>query len=184
MLIVLCSFGFSLSYANEANFSSQDKISVEFKMVCEGAQSDCIKATMQNNYEEIFVSNNSFLSIEDIASAEVIVKKSEIPDSIKEAIKKSGGKIALKPEPMVVINLRFNEGGKRKISEITTKNVGKRIAIFIDGKLRIAPKIHEPTTAGEVSIVGNFAKEEAQSIADRINKTVTQKSVTIAPPLK
>lgn len=161
-LIVLCALGFSLSYANEANLSSEDKISIEFKIVCAGAgQSDCRKAAMLNNHEELYVSNNSFLLTKDIVSAKM---------TVQEAVKESEGKITSKQEPMVMIDLGFNKEGTQKFNEITSNNAGRRMAIFIDGSLLATPKIYDPVTTGRITIISSLTKEESQALVDRINK--------------
>ncbi len=153
-LIVLCALGFSLSYVNAADLSSGDKISVEFKMVCTGAsQSDCSKAAIQNDHEELYVTSNPFLSTRDIGAAK---------------IKQDSG----------AIDLQFNEEGTRKFNEITSKNAGKRMAIFIDGSLLASPKISDPVTTGKITITSSLTKEEAKVVVDRINKATTKKTAT------
>jgi SecD/SecF fusion protein len=66
-------------------------------------------------------------------------------------------------EPMV--SLKFNSEGAKKFSEITAANVGKRLAIVLDGKVQSAPRIREAIPSGEAVITGRFDAQEAQDLA-------------------
>jgi preprotein translocase subunit SecD len=66
-----------------------------------------------------------------------------------------------KPEVDFTLNM---EGGK-KFSKITEVNVGKRMAIVLDGKILSMPVIRERIPGGQVRISGNFTMKEAQDLA-------------------
>ena len=55
--------------------------------------------------------------------------------------------------------------GAKKFAKSTTENVGKRIAIILDGKVISAPNVREPITGGNGSISGNFSFQEATDLA-------------------
>ena len=55
--------------------------------------------------------------------------------------------------------------GAKKFAKSTTDNVGKRIAIILDGKVISAPNVREPITGGNGSISGNFSFQEATDLA-------------------
>lgn len=64
-------------------------------------------------------------------------------------------------EPEVA--LKFNKEGAKIFGEVTTANVNKRIAIYLDGKLLTNPIVEEPITGGEAVIHGGYKTlEEAQ----------------------
>ncbi|AVX31951.1 protein translocase subunit SecD [Carboxydocella sp. ULO1] len=63
------------------------------------------------------------------------------------------------------ISLTFTSEGARKFAEITTKNVGKPIAIYLDEQLLTNPVVKEPITNGQARITGNRTVEEAENIA-------------------
>ena len=67
-----------------------------------------------------------------------------------------------------IISIIFNEKGKEKFAKLTGENVGKRVAMLLDSKLIIAPKIMAPITAGRAEISGNFTEEEAEKLAEGI----------------
>jgi len=64
-----------------------------------------------------------------------------------------------------VVTLQFNAEGAKKFSQITTDNVGRRLAIVLDGKVQSAPRIKEPIPSGEAVITGTFTVEQAQDLA-------------------
>jgi preprotein translocase subunit SecD len=66
-------------------------------------------------------------------------------------------------KPEVIFSLS-NEGAK-KFLKITEENVGKRLAIVLDGKILMMPVIRERIPGGQVRISGSFTMKEAQDIA-------------------
>ncbi len=64
-----------------------------------------------------------------------------------------------------VVAFKFNTVGARKFGEITSKSVGKRFAVVLDGKVLTAPVIREPILGGTGSISGNFTVESANQLA-------------------
>ncbi|MDD5236834.1 MAG: protein translocase subunit SecD, partial [Candidatus Omnitrophica bacterium] len=64
-----------------------------------------------------------------------------------------------------VVTLDFNSDGAKKFAEITAANVGRRLAIVLDGKVQSAPKIREAIPSGEAVITGRFTPEKAQDLA-------------------
>ncbi|MCX5693657.1 MAG: hypothetical protein NT014_00760, partial [Candidatus Omnitrophica bacterium] len=66
-------------------------------------------------------------------------------------------------EPIVA--LQFNAAGAKKFAEVTAANVGKRLAIVLDGKVQSAPRIREAIPSGEAVITGRFDAQTAQDLA-------------------
>jgi len=64
-----------------------------------------------------------------------------------------------------VVTLTFNSQGAKSFAEITAKNIGRRLAIILDGKIQSAPRIREAIPSGEAVITGRFSPEEAQDLA-------------------
>ena len=52
-----------------------------------------------------------------------------------------------------------------QFGRVTTDNVGKRLAIVLDGEIVSAPSINEPITSGNGMISGNFSFQEATDLA-------------------
>lgn len=71
-----------------------------------------------------------------------------------------------------VVDLQFNDKGTRKFADLTTKLVGKPMAIFFNGELQSAPVIREPIIGGNAQISGGdngFEYEEAKKMVDLLN---------------
>lgn len=67
------------------------------------------------------------------------------------------------------ISLQFNDEGKKLFGEITARNVGKTLAIFLDGIPISAPVVQQEITSGQAVITGNFTLDQAKELAQRLN---------------
>ncbi len=68
-----------------------------------------------------------------------------------------------------VVKLEFNDEGKKLFSEITSANIGKQIAIFLDGQAISAPTVQTAITDGVAIISGDFKVQEAKELVSRLN---------------
>ncbi len=68
-----------------------------------------------------------------------------------------------------VVRLEFNDEGKDLFAKITSENVGKRIAIFLDGQVLSAPTVQVPITDGIANITGIGDIDAAKSLATNLN---------------
>ena len=64
-----------------------------------------------------------------------------------------------------VVNLEFSDEGAQKFADLTTRNVGRTIAILLDGEVLTAPNVREPILGGRAEITGQKTLEEAQNLA-------------------
>ena len=53
-----------------------------------------------------------------------------------------------------VVNLEFSDEGAQKFADLTMKNVGRTIAILLDGEVLTAPNVREPILGGRAEITG------------------------------
>jgi protein-export membrane protein SecD len=67
------------------------------------------------------------------------------------------------------VQVDFNSDGAKLFSQITTANVGKQVAIFLDGALVSAPTVQEPITDGTAIISGNFSAQTAKDLVRNLN---------------
>ncbi len=81
-------------------------------------------------------------------------------DAVKTAHVRIGGTFN---EPYVALEL--TDRGARIFEKITAENVGKRLAIILDGVVRSAPVIRERIAGGHAQISGSFTHEEAADLA-------------------
>ncbi|MDD4910051.1 MAG: protein translocase subunit SecD [Candidatus Omnitrophica bacterium] len=64
-----------------------------------------------------------------------------------------------------IVRIAFNPEGAKKFAQITKDNVGRQLAIVLDGNVQSAPRINEPIPSGEAVISGRFNVEKAQDLA-------------------
>src|SRR3989344_4415719 len=67
------------------------------------------------------------------------------------------------------ISLHFDDEGKDLFAQITERNVGQTLAIFLDGVPISAPVVQQQITAGQAVITGKFTIEEARELMQRLN---------------
>lgn len=67
------------------------------------------------------------------------------------------------------ISLQFDDEGQELFAEITGRNIGQPLAIFLDGVPISSPVVQQEITAGEAVITGNFTIDEAKELAQRLN---------------
>lgn len=78
------------------------------------------------------------------------------------------------------IGIEFNEEGKKLFGEITARNVGKPLAIFLDGKLQQAPRVQQAITDGSAVITGDFTLEEVKTHVRRLNAGALPIPISVA----
>jgi preprotein translocase subunit SecD len=67
------------------------------------------------------------------------------------------------------INLEFDSEGADLFAKLTSENIGKRLAIYLDGIPISAPVIQSEITQGRAVISGGFTVEEARELVQRLN---------------
>jgi len=63
------------------------------------------------------------------------------------------------------VSFSLNPRGARRFARITKDNIGKRLAIVLDGKLKSAPSIESEIPQGKGQITGRFSEDEAADLA-------------------
>jgi preprotein translocase subunit SecD len=63
------------------------------------------------------------------------------------------------------VAIEFSPEGARRFGEITEQNVGKQLAIILDGTVNSAPRINERIPGGRAVITGQFTVEAARDLA-------------------
>jgi len=67
------------------------------------------------------------------------------------------------------VSLEFNDEGSKMFEDITGRNIGKPVAIFLDGYPISVPTVNDKITGGAASISGRFNVEEAKLLVTRLN---------------
>ena len=63
------------------------------------------------------------------------------------------------------VSVTFNDVGARVFAELSEKNVGRHLAIILDGNVHSAPVIRERIPSGQAQITGGFTPEAATDLA-------------------
>ena len=63
------------------------------------------------------------------------------------------------------VELALNSVGSTAFDRLTAENVGRLLAIILDGRVYSAPQIRERISGGVASITGNFSFQEARDLA-------------------
>lgn len=85
----------------------------------------------------------------------------------------------------IQVSLQFNTEGAKLFADITKRNIGQQVAIFLDGEAISAPVVQDEIIGGQAVISGNFGVTEAKLLAQRLNagalpvpiKLIAQQSV-------
>ncbi len=67
------------------------------------------------------------------------------------------------------IQFEMNQEGAVRFAEITRNNIGRKLAITLDGKVQTAPMINSEIPSGNGVITGNYTVEEAKATATLLN---------------
>jgi len=86
-------------------------------------------------------------------------------------------------QPQPYVGIEFSPTGRQLFGDLTTKNVGKRMAIVLEDVVDSAPVINEPITGGNASITmgGNRTREE--SVKDANQLALVLKSGALPAPI-
>jgi protein-export membrane protein SecD len=68
------------------------------------------------------------------------------------------------------VSLKFDDEGTKLFADITKKNIGKRVAIYLDGEIITAPTVQSEILNGEAVVTGNYTVEEAKTLVKRLNE--------------
>lgn len=68
-----------------------------------------------------------------------------------------------------VVSLVFTDEGREKFAEITKRNVGQRVGIYLDGAPLTVPVVQVPITDGRAIISGSMEVKEAKQLAISLN---------------
>ncbi len=68
-----------------------------------------------------------------------------------------------------IVSIQFNDEGAKLFEKITGENVGKVMAIYLDGSPISSPVIREAISGGTAQISGDFTPEEGKLLVGRLN---------------
>jgi preprotein translocase subunit SecD len=94
----------------------------------------------------------------------VVEKRVHLNDKDVEKVKRS--KL---PDGSPSVDLVFDQTASLALEDLTAKNVGRTVAILVDGKIVIAPTVKERISEGHVTLAG-FDAAQADVIYARLKK--------------
>ena len=115
--------------------------------------------------------------LEDTANANIKYLVKEIP--ILNGSQVIDAQVAFDQSNQAIINFTLNSTGARIFGEFTGKNVGKRLAVVLDGKVYSAPNIRERIGGGSGQISGGFTVSEAGNVAIALRSGALPATVTM-----
>jgi len=68
-----------------------------------------------------------------------------------------------------IVSLQFDAEGSLLFEKITGENIGKTVAIFLDGQPISIPTVNEKITGGKAVISGSFTPEKAKELVQNLN---------------
>lgn len=77
------------------------------------------------------------------------------------------------------VSLEFDEEGANIFAQVTEKNTGKMLAIYIDNILISAPVVQEKISQGKAQISGRFSVEQAKNLATNLNAGALPVPITL-----
>ncbi|MCI5050876.1 MAG: protein translocase subunit SecD [Candidatus Pacebacteria bacterium] len=149
-----------LEFKYEAPLEEQERISREIEALLGGT-----------DVQDIDLENIDIAQIQELEAERYVnspltgkyLEKSQLQFS--QAGVQFGGELQSRP----IIALSFNREGAELFEELTRDNVGRTIAIFLDGIIVSAPRVNQAISGGQAIIEGDFTLEEAKETVGRLN---------------
>jgi preprotein translocase subunit SecD len=86
-------------------------------------------------------------------------------------------------QPQPYVGIEFSPTGRALFGELTTKNVGKRMAIVLEDVVDSAPVINEPITGGNASITMGGSRTRDEMIKDANSLALVLKAGALPAPI-
>lgn len=77
------------------------------------------------------------------------------------------------------VSITFNDEGGKIFEELTAANIGKPVAIFLDGQPIEIPTVQEKISGGKAQITGRFTVDTARLLVERFNAGALPAPVTL-----
>ncbi len=115
--------------------------------------------------------------LEDVKNPNTLYLVKEIPILNGEQV--IDAKVAFDQSNQPIINFTLNSSGARIFGDFTSKSIGKRLAVVLDGKVYSAPSIRERIGGGSGQISGGFTITEAGNVAIALRSGALPASVKL-----
>ncbi len=119
------------------------------------AQVDNMTSSQASQYGDVILEDTNNSQIKYLVKEIPILNGSQVVDA----------QVAFDQSNQAIINFTLNSTGARIFGDFTEKNIGKRLAVVLDGKVYSAPNIRERIGGGSGQISGGFTVVEAGNVA-------------------
>lgn len=147
--LIVLALGCATSPTQTTTSQTSKPASVGFYLVHEAPGEGLIEYRWDRTGETLFLSTTPDLTNADIRLAKVRL------DMIKRR---------------AVVLVHFTPVGSEKLATLTSRNIGKRMAIAVDRRIISVPLIHAAIRDGRATIQGFNSPDEAQRIADSLSR--------------
>lgn len=145
-VILLLAAGLAAPAAASADEPKDRKPKTEFRLAEDKPRDGLEEATVEGTMEKVHLHKTAALTSADVATA-----KASVDPKTRDPI----------------IEIKLTEAGAKKLEKLTGDNIGRRLAIVVNGKVVSAPVIQ--SKIGEsANVTGKFTQEEAEKLAAAI----------------
>ena len=154
-------FGLSESNVQTSSFEGKDRIIVEMPGINDPKEaSSLIGQTAQLIFAEVI----------EIPGEKGASPSSQIvPTNLTGADLKLATTVFDQNTGKPSVSIEFNDEGSKKFEEITSRNIGKPLAIVLDNDMVSAPMVNEKIVGGKAQISGGFTIDEANKLEVQLN---------------
>lgn len=148
----------------EFKLLEESKVALDLPPQVEKGQEDTVRKTLEGKIPEgAEILFESAVSEPDgrAYSIPYLVKKDAV--LIGDVLQDARVTIGDFNEP--IVSITFDSKGAREFDELTAANIGKRMAVVLDGKVYSAPVIRDRISGGRAIIEGTFTTAEANDLA-------------------
>jgi preprotein translocase subunit SecD len=117
------------------------------------------------NYQEIIDNNQKIVAGSATGTLEDPFQATTLTGKYLKRAEVGFDQTAYKP----LVSIEFNDDGAKVFEELTTKNIGKILAIYIDGQMISAPRVQDAISGGKAQISGDFTVDEVKQLARNLN---------------
>jgi preprotein translocase subunit SecD len=154
-------FGLSESNVQTSSFENKDRIIVEMPGINDPKEATAlIGQTAQLMFAEVM----EIPGEEDASPSSQIV-----PTDLSGADLKLATTVFDQNTGKPSVSIEFNDEGSKKFEVITSRNIGKPLAIVLDNDIVSAPMVNEKIIGGKAQISGGFTIDEANKLEVQLN---------------
>lgn len=131
----------------------------------------------KENYQEITAKNNE--TLKTTGTVEVQLEDPFQPTALTGKYLKKAELSFDQTTYQPLVSIQFDDEGSKIFEELTARNIGKPLAIYIDGIPISTPTVQEKISQGKAQISGRFTLEEAKTLARNLNAGALPVPITL-----